>query len=551
MNKSTPFRFFFYEAPRYDENGDLVYPAPVTVARRVSEVPLGLRWVRRRLGLRAYGQLIEGCRFRDEILPLPDPVNPLALSATQATAKLTSTTPVAKRPAASLATPIASQDTPPIASQGTPSIASQDTPPIASRPVLEAPPIISQPTLAAAPVVGQPVRVIEPAASSLDSLLPPDEAVVQEDTHLLSVADLGHLPAPRPVEKITFGDEDLLLPTPAKPHVVNLDFLSATVAAKIEPDILEPLPDSLNTSLESPVETAVATETTSSLASAEASLPVLAPLETGAENQPAPLLTISDRVGFAALPESPMIPPAPQLATPETPTLRQASLDAPESQSPPAPNSFSGMLGSLLKPLLAPLIPTDDLAMAQGQSVINPGTTSQTFVLNHKAMSLSGDLWIDDLTGNHLYNIDGKGLSLRRTLLLQDLSGRTLYVISQALAHLQQTFEIKKAEQLVVTIQKAAVNVMGDHYKVTLSDGEVLTVNGDWLDREFQITQNGATIIVASRQLLARHHNSPDNYAIQIAVGFEEPLGLAIVIALEEMEKAGGQQHGSGFHFGG
>jgi hypothetical protein len=97
MDKSTPFRLLFYEAPRYDENGDLVYPEPVVVVRRVSEVRLGLRWIRRRLGLRAYGKLIEGCRFRDEILPLPDPVNPLALSTTQVPAKLTDAIPSVHR----------------------------------------------------------------------------------------------------------------------------------------------------------------------------------------------------------------------------------------------------------------------------------------------------------------------------------------------------------------------------------------------------------------------------------------------------------------------
>ena len=223
MNKSTPFRFFFHEAPRYDENGDLLYPEAVMVARRVSEVPLGLRWIRRRLGLRAYGPLIEGCRFLDEILPLPDPVNPLALSTTPATAKLTSTTPAS-----------------------------------------------NQPAMTATTTIDQPVITTKPPAPLLDLPSPAVMTTSEESVPALSVAELNRLPAAKPVEKITFATEDLLLSIPAKPHVIDLDSLSATVAAEIKSEIPAPTPDLENpSSLEAEAGPAILPDDPLSLASTD------------------------------------------------------------------------------------------------------------------------------------------------------------------------------------------------------------------------------------------------------------------------------------------
>ena len=165
---------------------------------------------------------------------------------------------------------------------------------------------------------------------------------------------------------------------------------------------------------------------------------------------------------------------------------------------------------------------------------------AQTFVLNQKLMSLSGDLWIDDANGNHAFAVDGKALALRRTLILQDPAGNPLYEVNQSLVHLHQTFEIKRGEQIVAMIQKAMLNILGDHFTVSMSDGKSLAVTGDWIEREFHVTRGGAgsDVIFASRRLLAIR----DCYGIQAAPGFEVPLALAIVVALEQMENESRQR---------
>ena len=156
----------------------------------------------------------------------------------------------------------------------------------------------------------------------------------------------------------------------------------------------------------------------------------------------------------------------------------------------------------------------------------------QSYVLNQQLMSIGGDLWIDDANGNHAFLVDGKALAIRRTLLLQDLSGQPLYQINQSLAHLRKTFEVKRGDQIVCTIEKALVSFMGDHFKITASNGDQLAVTGDWISREFHVTNGGQEVILASRKLMSLH----GGYGVQVAPGFDVPLALAIVIALEQME---------------
>jgi uncharacterized protein YxjI len=163
-----------------------------------------------------------------------------------------------------------------------------------------------------------------------------------------------------------------------------------------------------------------------------------------------------------------------------------------------------------------------------------PDGQIQTFVLNQKLISLTGDLWIEDGQGNHAFEVDGKLLSMHGTHVLKDLNGQPLYEISKPLApHLHKTIEIKKDGKVSATVQEAIFHLGGDKFKITVAGGQELTVHGNWSNREFQVKdQAGGQVIDASRKWFSIH----DAYGIQIAPGFEVPLGLAICVALERVE---------------
>jgi uncharacterized protein YxjI len=163
-----------------------------------------------------------------------------------------------------------------------------------------------------------------------------------------------------------------------------------------------------------------------------------------------------------------------------------------------------------------------------------PDVQTLIYVLNQKLISLTGDLWIEDGQGNHAFEVDGTLLSLRGTHVLKDLGGQALYEISKPLApHLHKTIDIRKGGETAATVQEAIFHLGGDKFKITLAGGQELTVHGDWMNREFQVKdQAGGIVIDASRAWFSIH----DAYGIQIAPGFEVPLGLAIVVALERVE---------------
>ncbi|HLX34963.1 MAG TPA: LURP-one-related family protein [Candidatus Limnocylindrales bacterium] len=155
------------------------------------------------------------------------------------------------------------------------------------------------------------------------------------------------------------------------------------------------------------------------------------------------------------------------------------------------------------------------------------------FVLTQKLASLTGDLWIDDAEGNQVFLVDGTSFVLRRTLVLRDRSGAELYQINQALAHLHPTFEISRGEDVVATIQEALFTVTDYHFTIDLSIGGQLVAAGNFLGREFRIERAGTEVIVASRRFASLR----DTYDVTIAPGFDVPLGLAIMVAIEQMQR--------------
>ncbi len=190
-----------------------------------------------------------------------------------------------------------------------------------------------------------------------------------------------------------------------------------------------------------------------------------------------------------------------------------------------APASGAAVLPSFVAPAPAPGAPEQ-------------AATGQTFVLNQKLISMTGDLWIDDSNGNHAFEVDGKLLAVRRSLLLKDTSGQELYEINKSLAHVHKTFEVKQRDKVVATIQRALMSFGGEHFTITAADGGQMKVTGNWAGREFHIQKDGTDVIVASRQFFSLH----DAYGIQVAPGFDAPLALAIVVALEQIEKEEGHE---------
>jgi uncharacterized protein YxjI len=155
------------------------------------------------------------------------------------------------------------------------------------------------------------------------------------------------------------------------------------------------------------------------------------------------------------------------------------------------------------------------------------------FALHQTIFSIGGDAWIEDDAGNRAFEVDGKAFALGRTMDLLGLDGAQLYTIRAPVFSLRPTFEISQDEIVVARIEKALFSLLSSKFTIALIPGRTLQAEGDFLDHEYRVLDGDAEVIGASRAWFSLH----DTYGVRVADGFDDALALAIVIAIEQMER--------------
>lgn len=156
------------------------------------------------------------------------------------------------------------------------------------------------------------------------------------------------------------------------------------------------------------------------------------------------------------------------------------------------------------------------------------------YALHQSLFSFGGDAWIEDEHGSRAFEVDGKAFALGRTLDLLDLNGVVLYTIHAPLVSLRPAFEISRDGSTTATIHKALFSFPGSRFSIELADGGVLDATGDFLDHEFRVNRGDEEVIGASRSWFSLH----DTFGVRVADGFDPALALAVVIAIEQMERS-------------
>jgi uncharacterized protein YxjI len=163
---------------------------------------------------------------------------------------------------------------------------------------------------------------------------------------------------------------------------------------------------------------------------------------------------------------------------------------------------------------------------------------TKLYALNQTIFSFGGDAWIEDEQGQRVYEVDGKAFAIGRTLDLLDAGGTLLCTIHAPVITLRPTFEISRGGATIATIRKALLALLAPHFSIELADGGALEARGDFLQHEFAIERDGIEVIAASRAWISLH----DTFGVRVDDAFDQPLALALVIAIEQMERS----HSSG-----
>lgn len=158
--------------------------------------------------------------------------------------------------------------------------------------------------------------------------------------------------------------------------------------------------------------------------------------------------------------------------------------------------------------------------------------TAVHYQMRQKLVSIGDDYWIEDDAGERIFRVDGKALRLRDTLDLEDIRGTKVCRIQTRALHIRDSMAIENpdGEQLAL-VHKALITPLRDRWKVDLPGDRGWDVQGNVVDHEYEIEQDGRKVAEISK----RWFRVRDTYGVEIAPDQNQPLVLAVAIAVDAM----------------
>src|SRR3954467_15678555 len=154
----------------------------------------------------------------------------------------------------------------------------------------------------------------------------------------------------------------------------------------------------------------------------------------------------------------------------------------------------------------------------------------QRFQMREKLASIGDDSWIEDDQGQRLYKVDGKAMRVRDTFILKTPDGTEVAKIQEKKLRVRDTMEIERDGQPLATIHKALVGIR-DRFAIDVEAGEELKAHGNIVDHEYEIRRGGDVIATVSKKWFRVR----DTYGVEVRGGEDEPLLLALTVAIDRM----------------
>jgi uncharacterized protein YxjI len=163
------------------------------------------------------------------------------------------------------------------------------------------------------------------------------------------------------------------------------------------------------------------------------------------------------------------------------------------------------------------------------------GGDATRYQMRAKLLSVGGDSWIENAAGEHAFKVNGKALRVRKTLVLEDLDGNALCTIQERKLRVKDSMEIEGPDgDRVALVKQAMLTPLRARFDVKVEDGPDLRVQGNIVDHEYEIEDDGRKIAEISK----RWFRLRDTYGVEIAPGHDDIVVLAVAVAVDAM--AGG-----------
>jgi uncharacterized protein YxjI len=139
------------------------------------------------------------------------------------------------------------------------------------------------------------------------------------------------------------------------------------------------------------------------------------------------------------------------------------------------------------------------------------------------------DVWIEDDRGERVYRIDDRALLIRDAFILRDGDGNELAKVQEGESPHRDTIRIECQGETIATVHKTRAG-LHHRFDISLPDGADLEAHGHLDRHEYEITRNGFVVASVSK----RWFGVPHTYGIEISDGEDEPLLLALTVALDQ-----------------
>lgn len=166
------------------------------------------------------------------------------------------------------------------------------------------------------------------------------------------------------------------------------------------------------------------------------------------------------------------------------------------------------------------------------REVFGRGGTANRYRMRQKLVAFGDDFWIENESGQRVFKVDGKMLRVRDTLFFEDTQGQTLCKIQEKLVRIKDTKVIEGPNgETLATVKKALITPLRDRWVVKIGDGPDLNVQGNVLNHQYTIGEDGTKVAEVSKKWF----RLADTYGVQIDPGQNDIVILAITVAVNMM----------------
>jgi uncharacterized protein YxjI len=161
------------------------------------------------------------------------------------------------------------------------------------------------------------------------------------------------------------------------------------------------------------------------------------------------------------------------------------------------------------------------------------------YLVQERIFSFKADFWIEDEGGNRVFLVDGKALSLRETFELKDAYGNLLILIRKKFFSMRETMEIENGNGLIATVRPAFFSPIKHRYNIDLADGSRLEAIGNFVDKDWELTDGRQVVGRISRQWFRIR----DTYGVEVEPGMDDALVIAIAVCIDRIYEDEKREH--------